>query len=270
MDEISISSAIEAEEKKTEESVLKEGAKAEVAAEATTNGRDFDGRTIGIAIIALLGLFAIAVGGFNAADWIGDTVTGAATTTIVDLDLEHMHADNRAGVLDPELGYMYGEFSFVNYDELWWTEVVVYYTTPPTLLVVPLHYGPNDVLDIDVKGKLDAEFNEVSDLYISIDPKVVDKYYSLAISEISFNLVKGVGRKPIGSCSEEDPACVGREIISCENNPNNYPVLELVYDETLEVGSVEYDGMCIRITGSAEEIVRASDRMLLRWYQVMQ
>lgn len=269
MDEISISSVIESEEDKIRDSELNEAVKAEAETETVSKVKDFDGRTIGIAVVALLGLFMLAIGGYNAADWVGDAVTGAATTTIVDLDLEHLHADNRAGQLDPEEGYMYNGFSFVNYDGLWWTEVVVYYTDPATLLVVPLHYGPNDLLDIDISGSVDSDFNNVSDLYISIDPTVVDKYYSLAISEISFNLVKGIGRKPLGACSEENSACEGREIITCDNNPNNYPVLELVYDETVEVGIVEYDDLCIKITGTGEEIVKAADRMLLRWYQVM-
>ena len=136
--------------------------------------------------------------------------------------------------------------------------------------MVPLHYGPQDLLDVDVSGKLDSDFDNVSDVYISIDPNVVDQHYSLAISETSFNLVKGVGRKPLGACSEENSACVGREIISCEDNPNDYPVVQLVHDETVSVGSVEYDGMCIRVTGSGEEIVRAVDTMLLLWYQVME
>lgn len=281
MDEIKISSAIEAADEQIVEpnvdtKISLEGVEQEVIDEPkvqiageTKKPRDFDGRTIGIAIVALLGLFAIAIGGYNAADWVGDAVTGAATTTIVDLDLEHLHADNRAGQLDSDQGYMYNDFSFVYYDDLWWTEIFVYYTDPATMLVVPLHYGPNDLEDIEVSGSLDSEFDNTSDLYISIDPEVADQYYSLAISEISFNVVKGIGRKPIGACTMEDPACQGREIISCENNTNGYPVIELVLDEESEQGSVEYEGMCVKITGSGEEIVKAADTMLLRWYQVM-
>ena len=270
MDEIKISQAIEAEENKEINSALDSGVQAEVAAEKSEETRDFDGKTIGIAVVALLGLFALAIGGFNAADFVGDAVTGAATTKVIDVKLEDLHSDNRAGKLDSREGYMYNDFSFVNHDELWWTEVVVHYTNPPTLLVVPLHYGPREVEDISISGKLDGEFNDVADVYITINPTVVDKYYSLALSELSFNIVKGIGRKPVGSCSSENEACIDREIISCENNPNNYPVLELVYDESLEKGTVEFDGICMKISGSGEEIVRAADRLLLNWYQIMQ
>ena len=270
MDEIQISAAVEAEEAQEMNSALNSGVQAEVAAEQADSPQDFDKKTLGIAVVALLALFVIGVGGYNAMDFVGDAVTGAATTSFVDLDLEHLHADNRAGQLEPEIGYLYNEFSFVWYDELWWTEVVVHYTEPPTLLVVPLHYGPRDVEDIEITGELDAAFNEGPDVYVTIDPTVVDKHYSLALSELSFNIVKGIGRKPLGSCSAEDPACTGREIISCENNPNNYPVVELIYDESLEKGTVEYEGMCMIVSGSGEEVVRAADRLLLNWYQIMQ
>ena len=268
MDETKLSAKLEVEEETNTNAELNSGITAETKAETKEMTKDFDPKTIGIAVVVLLGLFVIGVGGFSALDWMGETVTGAVTTD-VNSDLDILHAENRAGKLDNSEGYMYEDFSFVFYDELWWTEIVVHYEDQPTIIVVPLHNSPEDLLDVPVEGKLDSEFNEVADLYLAIDPKVSDQHYSLAISELSFNIVKGIGRKPIGSCSEEHEVCVGREIISCENNPNNYPVLELVYDETLEFGTVEYDGMCMKISGSGEEMVRAADRLLLNWYQVM-
>jgi hypothetical protein len=268
MNEIQISAAIEAEEEANQKSELGLGIGAEKKVEASESSKDFDPKIIGIAIVVLFGLFVVGVGGISTFEWMGNTVTGAATIDI-DSELNILHAENRAGKLDESEGYIYGDFSFVYYDDLWWTEVVVHYEEEPTIIVIPLHYSPNEVEDIKIDGNLDQEFNKVVDLYISIDPKIVDQHYSLALSELSFNIVKGIGRKPIGSCSEENEACTGRVIISCENNPNNYPVLELVYDESLETGKVEKDGLCMRISGSEEEIVRAADRLLLDWYQVM-
>ncbi len=271
MDELKISAALESDEEKSLNSELSSATAAEEKAESVSRfaAKDFDGKTIGISVVALLGLLILAVGGFGVVDWLGDTITGAATGIDIDSELEILHIENRAGALDETEGYLYNDFSFVSYDDLWWTEIVVYYTDPPTLLIIPLHYSPNELEEVEFSGSLDSEFNDGSDVYIAIDPTVTNKYYSLALSEISFNLVKGIGRKPIGSCTEENTACEGRDIISCDNNPEGYPVLELVFDESVEVATVEFDGMCMRISGAEEEIVKAADRLLLWWYQVM-
>ncbi|MBI2111939.1 hypothetical protein HYT52_00180, partial [Candidatus Woesearchaeota archaeon] len=112
---------------------------------------------------------------------------------------------------------------------------------------------------------LDPKFNQGENVFIAIDPAIANKYYSLALSELSFNIVKGLNRKPIGSCTTEDPVCEGREIVSCDNT-KGLPVIELVLGN--ETG-IYPQGTCIKIIGNEYELVKAVDKLLFQWYKVI-
>ena len=135
-----------------------------------------------------------------------------------------------------------------------------------TLIKVTLHFGPKQVEEVPIRGQLDPAFNEGGKVYLAIDPEVRNKYYSLALSEISFNLVKGVRREPAGSCTRNDWACENRTIISCQNTGGK-PVIEFVLEN--ETG-IELSGTCIKISGQEYGIVKAANRVLYKWYGVME
>ena len=178
------------------------------------------------------------------------------------VDIDQLHQDNLQNKLDEEDGYVYGGFSFVKADGLWWSEL----NMDGEKVKIPLHFGPKEVEEVKIKGELSTMFNQGDDVYIAIDPKVTDKFYTLALSELSFNVVKGLKRTPIGSCTEEDWACDNRTLISCNNNPKYKPVIELaIANET----SIELIGSCIKISGSGYNITKAVDRLLYQWYEVM-
>lgn len=223
------------------------------------NSQNSDTKTILIVLGVIVGLFVLTFAGFKAYDHF---------TSAVVIDIDELHLQNLDGNLDEDEGYLYNGFSFVYADSLWWTEVMTVFGEDKTLLKIPLHFGPKDLVNVTSNGQVSSDFNVGSDLYIAIDPWVVDKYYSLALSELSFNVAKGVNRKPIGSCTMEDSACDDREIISCENNPNNYPVVELALDYEVE-SHIEMDGSCIKISGYDYGIVKAVDTLLYMWYGVI-
>lgn len=178
------------------------------------------------------------------------------------INVDDLHKENLKGNLDEEEGYIYNGYSFVKVDGLWWTELDRF----GTLLKVPLHFDPKEVEEIKVVGKLDSGFNLGEDVYIAIDPKVVDKYYGLAISELSFNIVKGMDRFAIGSCTEESPLCDNRTIVNC-NNTNGLPVIELVSGPETKI---ELKGTCIKLSGNGYNITKAANRLLYQWYGVME
>lgn len=214
-----------------------------------------DNKIIIIIGIIVVGLFLAAIGGFS----LYNNLTTAGTVTIDDL-----HQQNINDQLDEEQGYIYNGFSFVNVDGLWWTEMNKF----GTLLKVPLHFGPRDLESIPLKGNLDPQFNVGEQVYIAIDPYAINKYYTLAISEFSFNLVKGMDRIPVGSCTKESPDCDNRTIINC-NNAAGRPVVELAFDETAEP-RIDFIGSCVKISGGTDYgIVKAVDRLLYQWYKVM-
>ncbi len=214
-----------------------------------------EGKIIAISIILLGVILAIAYGGWK----ITDKPTGAST---IILTVDELHELNRQGKLDPERGYLHNGYSFVKHEGLWWTELML----GETLVKIPLHFGPRDVENIPLTGALNITlFNLGEEVYIAIDPNVTDKYYTLAISELSFNIVKGLDRIPVGSCTKEDPACDEREIISC-NNTKGRPSIELA----LGPAGIQAQESCLLVSGTGYEIVKAVDRLLWQWYGVME
>ncbi|HLD72472.1 MAG TPA: hypothetical protein VJA23_02720 [Candidatus Nanoarchaeia archaeon] len=214
-----------------------------------------DTKTILFTILILVGVFGLFLGGFK--------LYSNQLTTAAVVDVDQLHQDNLAGDLNEEEGYIYNDYSFVKVDGLWWTEMNKF----GTLLKIPLHFGPKEVESIQFEGNLNPEFNLGDSVYIAIDPKVINKYYTLAISELSFNVVKGMDRAPIGSCTEEGYGCDNRTLISCENNPQNLPVIELaIANETTVKGA----GTCLKISGDGYDLVKAVDRVLYQWYGIME
>lgn len=178
------------------------------------------------------------------------------------IDIDELHTQNLQNKLSEEEGYMYNGFSFVKADGLWWTEL----SLGEERVKIPLHFGPKEVEFVQVTGTLDAEFNYGDEVYMTIDPKVSDKYYTLALSELSFNMAKGLKRSPVGACTETNWACDNRTIMSCANNTENRPLIELaVANET----SIELIGSCIKISGQEYNITKAVDRLLYQWYGVI-
>jgi hypothetical protein len=204
----------------------------------------------------LIGVFLITIGGFMLYNkYMGEPV----------LTLEDLHQKNLEGGLDEDEGYIYNGFSVVLMDKLWWSEIKVMNET----IAVPLHFGPKDVEEVKISGTLDKEnFNKGQKIYIAINPEVESPHYTLATSELAHNIAQGVMRVPEAACTKEDLACENRTIISCENNSGNLPVIELAGSLDNET-KIEYSGSCIKLSGNEYEIVKATDRILYKWYKVM-
>ena len=251
MDELKFGQAMEKEIEKEE--ILDIGKAIEEDIENPENDKT-DAKSIVITIIVILGIFGLLIGGFN----FYNGITSAAV-----IDVDQLHQDNLNGNLDEEEGYMYDGYSFVKADGLWWTEMNKFGTT----LKVPLHFAPKEVEEINIEGEFDPSFNVGEEVYIAIDPKVVNKYYTLSVSELSFNVVKGMDRIPVGSCTEAGNGCLDRDLISCENNPDNRPVVELALAEE---PSIIVEGTCIKVSGWEYDLVKAVDRLLYQWYGIME
>lgn len=249
MTDIDISKRLE-EEEKTEKHQQEEALPPEVKEEEKPQ----DLRNLLIILGVLAGLFVLVFGGFTAySAW-----SGAAM-----VDIDQLHQQNLEEELGDDEGYVYNGYSFIKADGLWWTELNKF----GTRLKIPLHFAPREVEEIGITGTLDAAFNQEENISIAIDPEVADKYYTLALSELSFNLVKGMDRVPVGSCTKENWACENRTIISCEHNPWHKPVIELALSN--ETTIIELEGSCVKISGEGYDIVKAVDRLLYQWYGVM-
>jgi hypothetical protein len=196
-------------------------------------------------IVIIIGVFAFSLGGFK----VFDKITGASVSV----------AGEQVPIEDT---YTYNDFEFIKADGLWWT----YIQGQGRTIKVPLHFGPREVEHIPLTGNLLNEFYKGKEIYIAIDPNITNKYYTLAISELSMNIAKGIGRTPEGSCTENDEICDERTIVNCENTQGK-PVIELRVEE---VAAVTLKGTCILVTGQEYELVKATDRLLLDWYGVIE
>jgi len=245
MDEIKVGEALEKQmEKEEQEQVGKALREGEI--------NKGEGKSILVVVVVLVGVVAFALGGFKVYNYF----TGAEI-----IDVDELHNENLEGDLDEEKGYLYNGFSFVYVDGLWWTEM----KKGGIILKVPLHFGPKEVEEVMIEGDLDEGFNEGEIVHMVVDPEFGNKYYTLALSELNFNVVKGIQRKPVAVCSKEDVICEDREILNCDD-PKGKPVIELKWGGEPKV---TLKGTCILISGEDYGIVKAADRLIWQWYGVM-
>lgn len=211
-----------------------------------------EGRNLLIAIGVILAVTIL----FLTSIWLYPKVAGQP------LSIDELHQKNLAGDLSPEEGYIYRGYSFVKTEGLWWASLNRY----DTLVHIRLQYGPRDLEDIPILGSLNSSFNRGPVVYQAINPTVQNKYYTLALVEINSNIVQGVNRGISTACTQIDPLCDNRTIVSCANT-QGLPVIELAIGEPTQV---ELIGSCIKIQGQDDEIVKAAERMLYKWYDVME
>lgn len=207
----------------------------------------------------LLWLIGIIVGVFAVvflAKFVYNTQTGAAVT------IDDLHKNNLEGKTSDE-NYIYNGFSFVFMDNLWYTQIK---RDDDVLLDVPLHFGPKDLKDVTVKGSINDDFQQ-SQVYITFDPTEENfKFVALSSAELSLNLAKGIEVLPIAACiKDETDACKGRPIVTCDDSDKAVIYLK----KTKEKAQVALKGNCVELSGEDWELVKATDRFLLQWYQVM-
>ena len=204
-----------------------------------------------IAIAVIIGLFAL---GFLSR-FVYNNPTGAVT-------IDELHKMNLEGKTS-DINYVYNGFSFVYVDNLWYTQVQ---RNDDTLLDVPLHFGPKDLEDIPVTGRINEQFKQPV-MYVTFDPTGSNlKFVALSSAELSLNLAKGIEVLPIAACDKnETRACMNRPIVTCEDEDKAVIYLK----QTNSTGAVRLKGNCVEVLGDEWELVKAVDRFLLQWYQVM-
>jgi len=186
--------------------------------------------------------------------------------------LTEIHQETIAEGIDSETRYVYNGYSFVFYDNLWYTQIANAITGD--LYNVPLHFGPKNLTDIVITGDLDPFFGRLPTsnisnysyrYYLTFDPQDPEMgYVALASGELTQNLVKTFNIAPVSACIQQGIGCESVPIVTC--NSTDAPVM------LLKSGSptlVYANGNCITIQGDGPELVRATDRLILKLYNVM-
>jgi hypothetical protein len=217
-----------------------------------------DGKNI-LAITTLIVLvLAISLGGFSFLN----NPTGATVTAT---SPQELHDLNEQGKLNDDQGYMFNGFSFVKYNNLWYTKINRHIGGETTIINIPLRFGPKDIENIKLEGRLSEEFNNGLEVYLAINPEGAGPFYTLAASELSTNLAQGINRKPVAVCSIESEKCEDREILNCENTQGK-PVIEFA---SAKETKIEMIGTCVKISGQELGLVSGVDRILYHWYGIM-
>jgi len=176
--------------------------------------------------------------------------------------IHELHQANLQGELDEMEGYIYNGFSFIKYNDQWWTEFARAGTTQT--YDANFRYGPKEVEDIPLIGDY-YYITNFPNPYLTFDPTVEDIHYdALAAADVAMALNRAFGVIVEAACTiNESDACANRKIIECEPG---VPVIYLKRDNQTYVEMVE---TCMIIHGTGFEMVKAVDRLLFGLYGIM-
>ncbi len=180
--------------------------------------------------------------------------------------IEDLHSLNLRGKLNPEEGYIYGGYSFVYANGLWYTQVQTISGT--SIFNIPLHYGPKAVEDIPIIGDFNADiFNANKEIFVTFDPLGQNlNYVALAVGEFDQSIIKAFNKFPVAACDKnQTKACSTRPIITC--NSTSKAVLYLQQEPEPKV---IFKDNCMIVQGIGPDIVRSTNRLLLRLYGIME
>ncbi len=176
--------------------------------------------------------------------------------------LDELHELNLAGKLDPERGYMYEGFSFVLFDNRWFTRFMRPNTTK--VFDVELRFGPREIQNVSLVGD-PVPFikeNDQNATYVTFDPLQDNlSFVALAAADVTTALNKIFFTSAYPACTRnETETCYTLPIVTCMEG---LPVILL---RDAPVPSVIVNGSCIIIEAKNMDLVRAADRLLLEWY----
>lgn len=156
----------------------------------------------------------------------------------------------------------YNGFVFQQYAGLWNTQ----WQEGTELFNLRLHYNPSQVENISIYGD---EWSAGQAVYLTFDPDDTDDfgYMALAVSELSLSLKNAFGIIPLAACAKNHTGeCANRPIITCKDSSQNVSVIYLKKEgETL----IDLKGNCAIIQGEREELVRATEKVIYRWYGII-
>ncbi|MBT5022137.1 hypothetical protein HOK51_06520 [Candidatus Woesearchaeota archaeon] len=176
---------------------------------------------------------------------------------------DQLHSENIAGDLDSEEGYVYNGYSFVNFGGVWYTQAQL----ENAIYDLAFNNDPESIKHIPVEGILNEDYFAEKKLWITFDSNATAslKYIAVANGGFSTSLAKAFGYWLESGCtSHEDPGCRNKEITTCDDLNKS-----VVYFKEGEPTKIIYDSNCIIIQGVGEDIVKAKDRLLMRWYKIM-
>ncbi len=181
--------------------------------------------------------------------------------------LEELHVMNLKGELKPEQGYVYkGAYSFINFDNLWYTELKSPKGT--RIYSLALRYSPRDLKDIVIEGSLNTKlFNEKNEFFVTFNPTGKDfSYVALAVADFNTHMSKVFEKMPIAACDRnETEVCKTRPIATCEDADKL-----VLYIKEANRFRAYYNDNCIVVEGNGLDLVKGVDRVIYNLYNIME
>ena len=160
----------------------------------------------------------------------------------------------------------YNGFVFTKLGDKMWTSQI---QIKDQLYSAMFKYNPYEVENITV-NYLANNFTEITKqqnkVYITFDPDSENlAYIGLASADISNVLSKVYRIQSIPACTKNlTSGCSSRPIQNCSTTGR-----VVIYIKDDAVQNVTYSGNCLTIQGKKEELVRASTRVIMEWYGII-
>jgi len=183
--------------------------------------------------------------------------------------IDDLHKLNLKGKLKEDQGYLYKGFSFVKFDDVWYTQ----FKSPKgtRLYDIQFRYGPKEVEDIKIEGTLNTNLlNNATEYYVTFNPAGNDfSNVALAVGDFNSHMTNVFFKQPSAACDRNATnvtrACLGVPIITCDNTD------ELVlYVKEANSSRVYFDDNCIVVEGSGFDLIKGVDRILYDFYDIIE
>jgi hypothetical protein len=207
--------------------------------------------TLGVLILIFAGFFAV----------------GYYKSHKREYTIEELHERNFKGKLDPKDGYVYkGVYSFVLKDGFWYTALQS--QTGRSLYSFAFRYSPRDLEGLPVSGSLNsALFNNATEYYLTFNPTAENLSHTvLAVNDYNQHMLNVFSKTPIPACDRNETAvCSMRPIMRCDSTDD-----VVVYIKDDANPGVEFRENCIVILGRGFDQVKGVDRVLYKFYKIME
>jgi hypothetical protein len=179
--------------------------------------------------------------------------------------IDELHEFNLKGKLKPDRGYIYNSYSFVKLEDLWYTQLLS--PSGSRLYDIQFRYGPREVEDIGINGKLDSKiFNDAEEYYVTFNPSGSDfSSVALAVGDFNQQMVNVFFKNPIAACDRNGTlVCVDRPIITCDSTEDM-----VLYVKEANSSRIYFDDNCIVIEGSGFDLLKGINRVLYDFYKII-
>ena len=157
----------------------------------------------------------------------------------------------------------YNGYHFMKVGILWSTMV-----PNPYYPVWYFHFNPKQVEDIPTEGNMSEEFRKARLIYVTFNPRENNlSYVALVTGDLSLDLSKYFNQITRPACTLNTSDCENVTILTCdEAERDNITTIFLTQGGP---AYIKYGKYCITIQGKEKDLVRASEKFMMKYYGII-